>query len=324
MKLVVQLVFWGMSWLILINIFAGSAEWHKIDYIYTSIFVVTLLIPTTVNDWFLRPRILSKGKYRLYFILLISVVFAGAFLNQELFDKFIDYVLPGYYFISYYEYFDIVKFFAAFVGISTLIEFSIERFRLEKQKADAEFRALANQVNPHFLFNSLTVLYGLSIQSPKETSPAIIKLSDILRYVIYQSSKPTVTLGSEAQLLRDYIDLQRYRVHPTTQIDISESIENENTPLSPMLFLPLIENSFKHGVHGETENAFVNIRLQEEGGVVNFTISNNKPGGSKSKSMEGIGLKNLRDRLSLIYPGRHQFKISETETAFTITMQVKS
>lgn len=272
----------------------------------------------------------------MYFILLIGVVLAGAYLNQELFDKFIDYILPGYYFISYYSYFDIVKFFVAFVGFMTLLGFSIDWFRLEREKTRAEFKVLANQVNPHFLFNSLTVLYTLSLKDSKETSSAIIKLSDILRYAIYQSSQATVTLGSEARLLRDYIDLQRYRVHPTTQITVSEKISNEHLPVSPMLFLPLIENSFKHGVHGEITNAFVNIALHEEGGVVNFTIANNNSGPpsagagyakatqGKEKVMGGLGLKNLRERLSLIYPDRHEFTISETTTTFSVTMKIRS
>jgi hypothetical protein len=326
MKTAVLIIFWAISWVALISIFTGSGEWQKIDYLYTSVFIVTLLIPSTVNDWYLRPRLLNKGRYWLYFTLLIALVFAGALLNQELFDKFIDYILPGYYFISYYEYFDIVKFFGAFLSLTTLIGLSIEWFQLqqvEKEKAGAEFRALVNQVNPHFLFNSLTVLYTLSLRDSKETSAAIIKLSDILRYVIYQSSQATVTLGSEARLVRDFIDLQRYRVHPTTRIEISEKIDNESTLVSPMLFLPLVENSFKHGVHGEIENAFVSIGLQEEGGVVNFTITNNKPGNGNAKSMEGIGLKNLRERLSLIYRGRHEFTISETATTFNITMKVR-
>lgn len=322
MKLTVQLLFLVITWLVLISIFAGSGAWQKIDYIYTSVFVATLLIPSTINDWYLRPRILNNGKYWLYFVCLAVLVLAGAFFNQALFDKFIDYILPGYYFISYYEYFDIVKFFAAFVVLGTLIGFSIEWFQLQKARSDAEFKALASQVNPHFLFNSLTVLYTLSLKDSKETSSAVIKLSDILRYVIYQSSQKTVTLGSEAKLIHDYIDLHRYRVHPTTRMEFTETIKDENTLVSPMLFLPLVENSFKHGVHGEMENAFVKIGLHEDGGVINFTIANNKPADTRT-STGGIGLKNLRDRLSLLYPGKHKFAISDTGDNFSIRMEIR-
>lgn len=324
MKLSVLILFWVTSWVALFSIFAGPGEWAEIDFIYTTIFFVTLLIPASLNDWYLRPRLLNNERYWLYFASLIAAILAGAFINQELFDRFIDVVLPGYYFISYYEYFDIVKFFAAFVGLATLLGFSIERFQLQKAKADAELKALTSQVNPHFLFNSLTVLYGLSVQQSKDTSPAILKLSDILRYVIYQSSQSTVTIGSEARLIRDYFDLQRYRVHPTTRIDFKEDIHNEATAVCPMLFLPLIENSFKHGVHGATSQAFVTVRLQEAAGVVKFTIANNKPEIAGGKSRNGIGLKNLRDRLSLVYPGRHSFAISETSDSFSITMEIRT
>ncbi|HZY82138.1 MAG TPA: sensor histidine kinase [Cyclobacteriaceae bacterium] len=321
MKLAVQLIFWTLAYFVLISIFAGS-EWKMIDHIYTSIFLVTILVPVTINDMALRPRLLNRRKYWQYFLLLISVVLAGAWMNDVLFDKLIDYVLPGYYFISYYEYLDLLKFFVSFTGVWLLVCLSMEWFQLQEKKAHAEFQALSNQVNPHFLFNSLTVLYTLSLRDSKETSSAIIKLSDILRYVIYQSSQAAVALVSEAKIIRDYVDLQRYRVHPSTRIEISETLSNETASVSPMLFLPLVENSFKHGVHGETENAFVSILLEEEKGVINFTIANNKPAGQKMEGKGGIGLKNLQDRLLLIYPGRHKFTISETDTTFNIRMQI--
>jgi LytS/YehU family sensor histidine kinase len=193
---------------------------------------------------------------------------------------------------------------------------------LKKEKLQAEFKALANQVNPHFLFNSLTVLYTLALKDSKETSSAIIKLSDILRYVIYQSSQPRVTLGSEARILRDYIDLQRYRVHPSTKIEFTEKISAGDTQVAPMLFLPLVENSFKHGVHSETEHAFVTMSLEEKNGIVNFNITNNKPLDMTAEKSKGIGLKNLRDRLLLIYPEHHKFTVTEAGSTFSIHMQI--
>jgi hypothetical protein len=323
MKLAVQLVFWTIAYFVLLSVFAGS-DWQMIDHIYTSIFLVTLLIPVTINDWVLRPRLLNKRKYWQYFGLLAAATLTGAWLNQALFDKMIDYILPGYYFISYYEYIDLVKFFIVFPGVWLLVCLSMEWFQLQEKKSSAEFKALSNQVNPHFLFNSLTVLYTLSLNNSKETPSAIIKLSDILRYVIYQSSQPTVSLESEAKLLHDYVDLQRYRVHPSTRIEISENIANKSAPVSPMLFLPLVENSFKHGIHGETENAFVSILLEENNGMINFTVANNKPADDKPENDGGFGLRNLRERLLLIYPDRHKFTISETDKTFNVSMQISA
>ncbi|MEJ0033925.1 MAG: histidine kinase [Bacteroidota bacterium] len=100
-------------------------------------------------------------------------------------------------------------------------------------------------MNPHFLFNGLTVLYSLSLKDSRETSSAIIKLSDILRYVIYGSSNATVSLASEAKILRDYIDLQRYRIHPSTKVEYVEHLDND-VSIAPMIFLPLLENAIQN------------------------------------------------------------------------------
>jgi LytS/YehU family sensor histidine kinase len=326
-KFGIWVVFWATSYFVLLDMFASSSKWQKVDQIYTIIFILTLMVTSYVNDRF-RRKLASNGKYKSWIISVYCIVVVGAFFNEMFFGYLVDYVLPGFYFISYYSNLELLTFYSAFIGLTSLLSFSIEWFEmqdekrkvaiLEKEKVSAEFKALVAQVNPHFLFNGLTVLYSLSLKDSKETSSAIIKLSDILRYVIYQSSESSVKLSSEAILIRDYIDLQRYRVHPTTKIDFVYEITDRNS-ISPMLFLPLVENAFKHGVHGETENAFVEIDLREDNDVVKFTISNNK---SSVKSEGGFGLKNLKERLKLIYPEGHSFSITETEDLFKIDMQI--
>jgi len=331
-RLGVYLIFWVTSYFVLMGIFAtSSAGWQLIDHIYTSIFISTLLVPVTVNDWYLQPKFLYRRHYTVYFTLLVVNIDAGVLLNHYLFNNLIDYVLPGYYFISYFEMPDLLQFFVVFVVLNMLMSLSLEWYRLQEQryhqtqlqseKVSAEFKALAAQVNPHFLFNSLTILYALAIKSSPETPGAILKLSDILRYVIHQSSGPTVTLRSELRILHDFIDLQRYRIHPSTQVDFFESIVNEDIQVAPMLFLPLLENSFKHGVHEETGNAFIRAKVSEENGLVHFSIVNNKATGLTIEK-GGFGLTNLAERLRLVYPGKHSLDISETPTTFAVSMQV--
>jgi sensor histidine kinase YesM len=330
-RLIVLLVFMTAAYFTLLTLFATTTRgWLMIDHLYTSIFLITLLIPVAFNDMVLAPRLLSSRRYTLYFTLVAASALAGALINDFLFSYLIDYILPGYYFISYYEFFDLLKFFVVFVAASTLITLSLEWFRLqegryranqlEKEKVTAEFKALASQVNPHFLFNSLTVLYALAVKSSSDTPGAILKLSDILRYVIYQSSASTVSLRSELEILRDFIDLQRYRVHNSVQIDLVESVWNEEIEIAPMLLLPLVENSFKHGGYGESANAFVRAKATEEAGVLHFTIINNKS--SVAATPGGFGLKNLKQRLELAYPGRHTLDISETPGTFAVSLQV--
>jgi sensor histidine kinase YesM len=326
--IIVHTLFWAMGYVVLLGIFSTSSEWQSIDFIYTAIFIVSLMIPVGINEIILRT-LLGTSKYSLWIILTLANILVFAYFNYILFDRLIDFILPGYYFISYYSYFDLLKFFVTFVGLATLIGFSIDWFELqeerrkvallEKEKLGAEFKALVNQVNPHFLFNGLNVVYTLSLKDSRESSSAIMKLSDILKYVIYQSQESRVTIGSEAKIIRDYIDFHRYRVHPSTRIEFIE--DTHDALIAPMLFLPLVENAFKHGVHNETENAFVQISLQEQNGIINFTVVNNK---SSSEGKSGIGLTNLRQRLQLLYPQQHSVVITESEKEFSVTMQIKS
>jgi sensor histidine kinase YesM len=259
---------------------------------------------------------------------------AGAFFNHLLFDKLIDYILPGYYFISYYSFGDLVKFFFVYIFLITLLDLSWEWFQLqetrhrmtvlEKEKISAELKALTNQVNPHFLFNSLTVLYSLALRKSTETPDAVIKLSDILRYVIYESAGVEVPLKSEVDLLHNYIDLQRYRIDPSTNIRFTTAIENEHIPIVPMLFLPLLENSFKHGVKGDISGTFVHMDLKSENGMITFRIENNKTRALPADGTPGgVGLKNIQERLKLMYDNRFSFSITETDSSFAVTLQVK-
>jgi sensor histidine kinase YesM len=164
-----DLIFCSAAYFILLSIFAGSSDWQLIDHIYTSIFLGTLILFGTINEWVIQKKFLKENKYGLFIVLSVFNIMAGALFNHILFDKLIDFVLPGYYFISYYEYGDLLKFFFVYIFLLTLLDLSWEWFQfqearhrvtvLEKEKINAELKALTNQVNPHFLFNSLTVLY---------------------------------------------------------------------------------------------------------------------------------------------------------------------
>jgi sensor histidine kinase YesM len=325
------LVFWPLAYFILLAMFAGSSEWQTIDHIYTLVFMSTLMIAVGVNSWLLIPSYLHKGKYFLYVVWMVIDIVAFTYFNHLLFDKLIDYILPGYYFISYYEIIDLLKFFSAFIAITTLIQLATEWFQLqetresmillEKEKVNAELQALTNQVNPHFLFNSLSVLYSLALRESKDAPHAIMQLADILRYVIYDSTKSMVTLASEIDLIKNYIGLQQYRVHPSTRIEFRVEVPNPDVQVMAMTFLPLIENAFKHGVHTETENAFIDVSLKSRAESIDFVISNSKTGGT-SQTTQGIGLKNIETRLKLVYKERHTFNVSETSSTFQVHIKL--
>ena len=333
-RIIYHIAFWLIVYSILLSIFKVSASIKKIDYIYTAIFQFTLMIAVYINILFLIPRFLSRKRFFIYILSVFVTLSLGSFFNILLFDKLIDYILPGYYFISYYSFFDVCKFFFTLALSATLLKLSKEWFQLieskqklveiEKEKVKIELKALRAQVNPHFLFNSLNVLYSLALKNAEETPETIIKLSDILRYVIYDSNKEKVSIKSEVELINNYLSLQEYRIDKSTNVSFTPDIQT-NIEIAPMLFLPLVENSFKHGVKGDVTNTFVNIKLKTTAKIAHFEIENNK-GSSESPDQNkdgGIGLTNIRKRLSLLYPEKHELLINENEQKFIVSLRIK-
>jgi sensor histidine kinase YesM len=329
-------IFWILSYFILLNIFSLSSTFQRIDYIYTSIFLISLIIPVALNLYVFIPQFLRKNKYLVYGISFLMLLFAFSWINQLIFDRFIDLVLPDYFFISYYSYGDVLKFFGVFMLITTLLQLSKEWFELnrtrqqlillEKEKIAAELKALANQVNPHFLFNSLNVLYSLAVNQRKESPEAILKLSDILRYVIYESSGETTTLADEVNVIQNYIDLQRFRVGEDSKITFRSDVLHPALSIAPMLLLPLVENGFKHGVKGDVGITFLHILLKVEENILNFTVENNKGSADmeSDNGNSGVGLENIRNRLQLLYPERHQLNIEDTEGSFRVILTIRN
>jgi sensor histidine kinase YesM len=329
-------MFWTLSYYVLLNVFSLSSTIQNIDFIYTAIFLILLAVPVLLNLYLFIPVFLRKGNYFAYILSFLVQLFLFAWINQLMFGRFVDILFPGYFFISYYSYGDLLKFFLVFLGITTLLQLSKEWFvlntarqrmlLLEKEKADAELKALTNQVNPHFLFNSLNLIYSLVIHKRKESPEAILKLSDILRYVIYRSSESSVNLEQEVQLIRNYIDLQRFRVGKDARISFTVSGDTKYLSIAPMLLLPLVENGFKHGIKGDVDKTFLIIRLNIEDDDILFSVENNKGmvEVDGEKTFGGVGLKNIQNRLELIYPGNHSFHVEDSQEAFKVLLGIRS
>ena len=329
-----HLAFWGLSYYVLIHVFASSSEIQPADHLYTGIFLLTLAVAVYLNLYLLIPHLLNRKKFIPYAVSLVLCIASGAYLNQVTFGHFIDIILPGYYFISYFDYTDLLRFFSAFIGITSLIKLSKGYFllletrnqlmRIQKEKSDAELNALKVQINPHFLFNGLNSIYSLVIHHSGEAAGTILKLSDILRYILYETRNETVDLKKELDYMQDYIHIQKLRSGPLATIEVRISGDPGDRKITPLLFLPLIENSFKHGIKGDTGSTFVNLEWTIGEGFVRFVAENNRGsrGENENDGKGGIGLWNLEQRLKLTYPGRHQLKITETEDRFKVELTI--
>ena len=198
----------------------------------------------------------------------------------------------------------------------------ISFFRLKNERAKTELLHLKSQVNPHFFFNTLNNLYGLVGTDTKKAQELILKLSDLMRYSIYEGEKEVVTLKEEVDYLKNYIELHKMRYHKSIDVKFKIEIEDDYKVM-PLLFIILLENAFKHGVENLSKDAYVDINIESKNNKVFFEIENNFDV-SLTKEDKGIGLKNLKRRLELVYPKKHTLSFSTKENVYKakLTLQL--
>lgn len=323
-----HLFFWCLSFLVLMNVLKVSAEIKTIDLIYAAIFHIPIVAVVYINLRLLFPFFLEKGKYLLYSLLILSLIALGSGFYLVLFNKWVDYFFEGYYFIAFYGFWDISLYFAVYLVATSLLRLARGWFRLqeiESERNKAELKALRSQINPHFLFNSLNSIYSLARKNSKEVPEKIVQLSDLLRHIIYDSDRDFIPLEKEIGMIRNYITLQNLRTDEQHKINLHVDGEVKEKMIAPMVILPFVENSFKHGLKGGADNAFVNILLTVSDHKLDLKIANSKgkSAGETDLRYQGIGIENVRKRLEMLYPGRHKLKITETEQTFTVDLQIE-
>ena len=325
-------LFWFLSILSFAFIFKLSDSICRLDIIYSIFFHVTVL-PIVYLNFFGIKKWFIKNCYLKYSAFTITIIAFAVFLNHYTFEVLVDLVLPDYYFVSQFNFAETGIIITVYLITTVATKLSKSWFDLqivnqrmvkeEKEKLDSELHNLKAQINPHFLFNSLNVIYSLALKNDKVTAEVVLKLSDILRYVIYDSTQDKVTLNSEISLLKKYIELQKYRVEDSVPINFISSIE-EDVKIAPLIFLTLVENSFKHGIKSDTENVFISIKLHTNAERIFFEIENNKPKTNKNNNNpNGLGLENIKKRLLIQYPDKHKLKVYDSKDTFKVCLEIE-
>jgi len=190
------------------------------------------------------------------------------------------------------------------MGLVWIIKQISSILKMKEEQRKTELLHLKGQVNPHFFFNMLNNLYGLVPIDPDKAQELILKLSDLMRYSIYEGMKEEVTLTDEVAYLKNYIELHKLRYHKKIDIEFEENVK-ENHRIMPLLFIILLENAFKHGVENLREHAFVRVKIISDKTRIFFTVENNFDTSIKQEET-GLGLKNLKRTLELVYPKKHK------------------
>ena len=295
--------------------------------------IVFYMIIVYINLLILIPRYLQKSSFLLYSLSLLTASVLIAPINA-LAMYLLNYQHPFYqeYITSNLQIYFLSGFFIA--GASTVFKIMTdwmkhgrEKTRLRNEKLVSELKFLRSQINPHFLFNTLNNIYSLALVKSDQTPEVILKLSDMLRYMLYECNEPRVALDKEIQYIQNYLELERIRQSEHTKMEFELEGETKGMVIAPLLFTPFLENAIKHGVNKVIENPCIRIHLQVNNGILHFEISNSKPedepGEQLRKKVGGIGLVNVERRLKLLYPDKYHLKIENTKTKYHIFLDLK-
>ncbi len=216
------------------------------------------------------------------------------------------------------------------VGIAGMLHLYRHRLRqqererqLEREKLQSELHFLRAQINPHFFFNTLNNIYALARKNSTHTAEVVMRLSKMMRFILYECSGDRIRVTDEVKLIEDYIALEQLRYNERLQLTFERQIDDEHQQIGPLLLLPFVENSFKHGASESRFDIFIKINLRVEKQMLYFTVSNNLEMPPENTEGTGLGLQNVRRQLELIYPDRYQLEIEPQANQFSIRLQIQ-
>ncbi|MAZ73008.1 MAG: histidine kinase [Flavobacteriaceae bacterium] len=332
-----HIVFWSFIVILFTSIF-GVGNTIDMNVFYFSLFLMPVTISATyvsiyklLPDYLVTKRYVLFGIYSTYTLIILifgtvfSIFYALAFLTEFKFEKMTVLSKSSVFIITSICLVVIVV--SAFKLLQLNLQQSKNNAALEAKVLEAqlkfkeqELKFLKIQIHPHFLFNTLNTMYGLALKKAAQTPDMILKLSNLLDYLLYQTEKPLVSISEEIEHIEDYIALEKMRFNDTLNVSMDVKLASEHTTIAPMLLLPFVENSFKHGsIKNGVLQIYIEIKATLE--VVHFRIKNSNANDTPTQG--GIGLDNIKKRLQLLYPNKHKLTIDNNEDEFVVYLQLK-
>lgn len=340
-----HIIFWLAWWLyffISMNFLTQQANApQKIEYSFQSFHDIThsLLIlfihvlACYALIYFLLPRYLLKAKYLLFLAGVILIGFAivqvSRFIDTfiaPLLDQSANYQPPPYYTSIYNGLISAIKIIAVAAGLKLVKHWWLkqkEKERLEKEKVDAELQLLKSQIHPSFLFSTLNNIHSFSLKASSKAPEMLLKLSDILSYMLYECSDRVVPLGKEIKMLKDYMTLEKIRYGDKLEMNIQVKGDTGKDKIAPLLLIRLIENSFNQCNDILIEQPWINLEIEIEEHVLHMKLINGKsPILSSAENSEEDNLDQAKRRLELLYPGSHQLVIMDEPEIMIIDLEI--
>ena len=323
--LLIQIIFWAIVWY-LMSLNQRNTSQFILDTVPTFLFQIGAIIFAT---YILIPRFLFTKKH-LYFLaisipLLLLLAYLSSLFIGPLNPEGMRPMGPKRPSPMFIHFLAIALAFIFNILIETFIYVQEKEKMIAFAKAElleSELKMLKMQINPHFLFNALNNIYALSVTNSDKTQESISTLSEMLRYVIYDCERPEVPLEKEIEYIKNYISLFELKSSKPYNISFENNVTNTGMLVAPMLFIPYIENAFKHSGIEKGDGRFINIVLSTSDNEIDFSVTNSIPETSLHvDGVGGIGLQNVEKRLSIYYPRKHSLEIG-TSPDYSVQLKV--
>jgi two-component system LytT family sensor kinase len=340
-RLVLHIGFW-LSYLLLssyITADLGNSSYKEYSWMYrlgiaTSEKIGIVAIQAAIFYWlfyYCLPRLKNINV-----VYIIQIIF-GVVISVILYRMWVGYIVYPMVYGETYKgnlfslplmIFSFINIYS-FVGIAGAIKLIKNRQlqkafqqQLIKEKLQSELHFLRAQINPHFFFNTLNNIYGLARRQSKDTAEVVMRLSKLMRFILYECTSESIPISQEIKVLEDYVELEKIRYNERLKIDFEKEIDDDNQQIAPLLLLPFVENSFKHGASKMRFETEIKLRITLKNKHLIFSIFNTKDS-IIEENEKGLGLQNVKRQLELLYPDTHEVIINETKNSFDVQLKIE-
>jgi sensor histidine kinase YesM len=341
-RILSHIIFWLIAYLFFIIFYGRANREYSITIVFVSMLFPLSIATTYFINYYLIPRFLFTKKYAKFILLSFYTLVISIWLELLI-------TLAVFIFISNYQMYKMdpasLDSVLLFVGLYFIIivataiklvrrsfqiqkkntELDSKKFETELKLKEAELKLLKAQIHPHFLFNTLNNLYGLTLEKSDEAPNLVLRLSEILDYILYRCDEKMVLLSEEIHNLTNYIEIEKIRYSSKLKLELDFPEETPGLRIAPLIILPFVENAFKHGVSNFPGMALVKIKLIVANKNLIFSIENTKnPDVSKTENYtKGIGLKNVKKRLDFVYPDKYILSIDDADKTFSVNLTLE-
>ena len=347
-----HLAFWIFWWVFqgflysFIAVNRNEEYWPRLasSMIESLVFLTAHIFLSYSLMYYVVPRYLLKQKYRITTVLVLALFiitgFISAFLSLTIIDTIRHCIMGGELFTGPRPITTVRIFLALMAGLRGAITIGgiavaiklmkywymkeQRNLQLQKENVAAQLQLLKAQIHPHFLFNTLNNIYSYTQNTSPLAAKMVSGLSDLLRFMLYEGRQPLVPLAKELKMIQDYINLEKIRYGNKLEISIDLPDHTNDLYIAPLLLLPLVENCFKHGTSNMLEQPWINLQLDIQDKQLRMKLINGKAQDSEDHSVHtGIGIKNVQERLKLLYPDKYELTITNDEEIFIVNLKVE-